>query len=208
MKTKIIALLILAVSSICQLKAQDTIMLMKGKRIFATNHEVKISPKGDTILYYQLINGKQKHKKIDKIFSVYNNTNKEYFYTPDTAIGIATINDMEQFLNGMADHQKGFSWGAYAGGIASMWAAMAIPSIGFGSGDNRFNIWLGPVVPYAYLLIVSNTTRSVEKIKAQNPDINPNEFYLYGVQSAISKRRLRDGVLGIITGGLSFGFVL
>ena len=61
---------------------------------------------------------------------------------------------------------------------------------------------VGLVVPFGYIFVAGNTTKSVEKLKAKYPNMPDDEYYTLGVQTAISQRRMRDGALGVLTGGV------
>ncbi len=202
MELKILALMAVLFSGPNLLNAQDTIMLMKGKRLIVANAKVAITEKGDTLLNYQLEDGKQKSKHIDKVFSVNGKSGETVFYSSETHDDELTVEQMRQYLNGRADFNKGFAWGFYAGGIASVAAAAAIPPININMGDNDASLSLGIVIPFTYVLLVGNTTKSAEKLKELNPNLSDNEYYLLGAQSAISQRRMRDGALGVLTGGI------
>ncbi|MBR5957963.1 MAG: hypothetical protein IKZ99_06335, partial [Salinivirgaceae bacterium] len=82
MKYQIISLLAFVLLFTAKANAQDTIMLMSGKRLIVSNAEVKTTPKGDTIVAYQLKN-KQKKKSASKIFSVSNSRGEQLFYTQE-----------------------------------------------------------------------------------------------------------------------------
>lgn len=201
MKLKIFTLLVMLSSVSALSSAQDTIMLMNGKRLFATKSEVVINSKGDTLLNYQLEDGKQKSKHIGKVFSVNGKSGETVFYTPETHDDELTVEQMRQYLNGRADFKKGFAWGFYASGIASVAAAAAIPPININIGNDG-NFPIGIMIPFAYVFVAGNTTKSAEKLKKLNPNLSDNEYYLLGAQSAISQRRMRDGALGVLTGGI------
>lgn len=202
MELKILALLAAFFSAPHLTNAQDTIMLMKGKRIIAASTNVEMNEKGDTVLHYQLANGKQKSKKLYKVFSVSNGANEQIFYSPESYDDDMTVDQMKLYLKGRADYNKGFCWGFYAGGVASCASAAFIPPITLDMGDNDASISLGIVIPFAYILLIGNTTKAAEKLKALNPNLTDDEYYLLGAQSAISQRRMRDGALGVLTGGI------
>lgn len=202
MELKILALMAVLFSGPNLLNAQDTIMLMKGKRLIVANTEVAITEKGDTLLNYQLENGKQKSKHIDKVFAVYNKSGETVFYTPETHDDDLTTEQMRNFLRGKADFSKGFCWGFFAGGIAACAAGVIIPPVNISMGSNDASLPLGVIIPFAYIPIVGNTTKSAEKLKKLNPNLSDDEYYLLGAQAGISQRRLRDGALGVLTGGI------
>ena len=97
--------------------------------------------------------------------------------------------------------------GAFIGGLASGIAGGLIPALGVQSAT----IPLGSLVPVSYVIITSNTTRTVDQIQADNPEINTNEHYLMGVQQGIKEKRMKKSVLGAGIGfaiGLSTFFLL
>lgn len=199
MKYQIISILIIAIASVSTVKAQDTIMLMSGKRLIVSNAEVKTTPKGDTIVAYQLKN-KQKKKSVSKIFSVKNGLSEQLFYSQEYEEDL-TVSQMRNYLNGLADFNQGFSWVAFAGGIASVAGAAAVPTIEI-KGNVSGSIPVGVVVPFAYLGIISNTGKSVAKLKKLKPDMSEDEYYITGAQAAIGRQRFRSGLFGVAAGGV------
>jgi|GEM_PF-2533519 len=199
MKYLSISLLAIVMLFVDSANAQDTIMLMRGKRLIVENAKLGVTPKNDTILTYQY-NGKQKHKSVSKIFSVSGKNGERFFYSPEFE-GDMTVAQMKSFLNGHADYLHGFCWWAFFGGVASANFGAVVPPIEF---DDKISgtIPVGIVVPFAYLGVVSKTSRSARKIKAKNPQVPDDEYYIMGAQYAISQERMRSGAFGIIAGGV------
>ena len=202
MTQKLFTLIIILFATIGFAGAQDTIMLMKGKRIAVSNSRIEVTAKGDTVVKYQLANGKTKSKRTDRIFSLSQGGREQIFYVPDTSINDLTVNQMRRFLQGKADFSGGFSWGFFAGGVAATAVGAVIPTLNFKIGSNNADIPIGMVVPFGYVFVIGNTTKSVEKLKAKYPDMPDDEYYVYGAQMAVSQRRMRDGALGVLTGGV------
>ena len=202
MKRKILISILLSVLAFCNINAQDTILLMKGKRLFVSDSKVEVNAKGDTVVSFHTDKGKTKSKRIDKIFSVSSTSGEQVFYVPDTAAEEPSVESMRRFLQGKADFSGGFSWGFYAGGVAAMAAGAVIPTLKFKVGSNNADIPIGMVVPFGYIFVVGNTTKSVEKLKAKYPNMSDDEYYIFGAQAAISQKRMRDGALGVLTGGV------
>ena len=202
MKLKKHILLIICILSFSISNAQDTIMLMRGKRIAVSNSKIGVTAKGDTVVSYQLPNGKQKSKRADKVFSVSQGGREHILYVSDTAAGDLTVDQMRRFLQGKADYSGGFSWGFFAGGVAATAVGAAIPPVRFSMNSNNASVPVGVVVPFGYIFVAGNTTKSVEKLKAKYPDMADDEYYTLGIQAAISQRRMRDGALGVLTGGV------
>lgn len=202
MKLKKHILLIICILSFSISNAQDTIMLMRGKRIAVSNSKIGVTAKGDTVVSYQLPNGKQKSKRADKVFSVSQGGREHILYVSDTAAGDLTVDQMRRFLQGKADYSGGFSWGFFAGGVAATAVGAAIPPVRFSMNSNNASVPVGVVVPFGYIFVAGNTTKSVEKLKAKYPDMPDDEYYTLGIQAAISQRRMRDGALGVLTGGV------
>lgn len=198
MKYQIISLLALFLFLSNTILAQDTIMLMRGKRLCVSDAAVGVNAKGDTILTYQY-KGKQRHKSVSKIFSVSNASGERVFYTQEFEDDL-TISQMRSFLQGQADFRKGFCWWAFAGGVASVGAAAAIPPIEF---DDKISgsIPVGIIVPFGYLGVLMKTSKSEEKLISKL-DFPGDEYYLMGAQYAISQQRFRSGLLGVLTGGV------
>ncbi len=202
MTQKLFTLIISLFATIGIVGAQDTIMLMRGKRIAVSNSKIEVTAKGDTVVSYQLPNGKQKSKRADKVFSVSQGGREHILYVSDTAAGDLTVDQMRRFLQGKADYSGGFSWGFFAGGVAATAVGAAIPPVRFNMNSNNASVPVGVVVPFGYIFVAGNTTKSVEKLKAKYPDMPDDEYYTLGVQTAISQRRMRDGALGVLTGGV------
>ena len=202
MKSKKYILLIVCLLAFGFANAQDTLLLMKGKRIIVNNSKMDVSKSGDTIVTYQTLSGKTKSKRIDKVFSLSSTSGEQVFYVPDTAAEEPSVENMRRFLQGKADFSGGFSWGFYAGGVAAMAAGAVIPTLKFKVGSNNADIPIGMVVPFGYIFVVGNTTKSVEKLKAKYPNMSDDEYYIFGAQAAISQKRMRDGALGVLTGGV------
>ena len=202
MKRKILISILLSVLAFCNINAQDTILLMKGKRLFVSDSKVEVNAKGDTVVSFHTDKGKTKSKRIDKVFSLSSTSGEQVFYVPDTAAEEPSVENMRRFLQGKADFSGGFSWGFYAGGVAAMAAGEVIPTLKFKVGSNNADIPIGMVVPFGYIFVVGNTTKSVEKLKAKYPNMSDDEYYIFGAQAAISQKRMRDGALGVLTGGV------
>lgn len=199
MKYQIISLMTIFLLAAGNATAQDTIMFMSGKRLSVSNAEVTTSKKGDTVIVYQFKN-KQKRASVSKIFSVTTVRGEQLFYTQEYEEDM-TVSQMRNFLNGLADFRQGFSWGAFAGGVASVAGAAAVPSIEI-KGNVSGSIPVGVVVPFAYLGIISNTGKTLANLKRQKPDMSEDEYYILGAQAAIGRKRFRSGALGVLAGGV------
>ena len=199
MTKKLFILSVTLLAAIGFARAQDTILLMKGKRIVVSNSRIEVTAKGDTVVTYQNAKGKTKSKSVDRIFSVSNASGEQVFYVPDTLPGELTVEQMRFFLNGCADYQKGFCWWAFLGGVGAGSVGALIPPAEF-SGKISASIHYGILVPSVYLGVVSNTSQSAKKIKKKNPQILDNEYYIAGVQYALAKERFRSGAYGVIAG--------
>lgn len=205
---QLITICLLAAASISTASAQDTIMLMRGKRLLVSDSKVEITAKGDTVVSYQLPNGKHKSKKIDKVFSISGKNGEQVFYVPDTVNDVPmTVEQMRYFLNGHADFSRpGFCWWAFLLGIEAFTDGALIPPIEVGDRSSG-SIHVGILVPCLYLTVVSKTTRSAEKIKAKNPDIPDNEYYIQGAQYAIAQEHFRSGLYGVLAGWIQWMFL-
>ncbi len=204
---QLITVCLIAAASIATATAQDTIMLMRGKRLLVSDSKVEITAKGDTVVSYQLPNGKRKSKNAYKVFSISNKNGEQVFYSPESLEDELTVDQMRRFLQGKADFSGGFSWGFYAGGVAATTAGAFVPAIRFDVGSNGATVPVGLIVPFGYVFVIGNTTKSAEKLKAQNPGMADNEYYLLGAQAAISQKRMVSGALGVLTGGVIWGVV-
>ncbi len=204
---QLITICLLAAASIATASAQDTIMLMRGKRLLVSDSKVEITAKGDTVVSYQLPNGKHKSKNAYKVFSISNKDGEQVLYTPETLEDELTVEQMRRFLQGKADFSHGFCWGFFAGGVAATTAGVCVPSIRFGVGSSSAIVPVGLIVPFGYVYVIGNTTKSAEKLKAKNPGMADDEYYLLGAQAAISQQRMISGALGVLTGGVIWGVV-
>lgn len=202
MRRKILTSILLSLLTFCCASAQDTIMLMRGKRLLVSDSKVEITAKGDTVISYQLPNGKRKSKSIYKVFSLSDKNGEQVFYSPVALDVELTVEQMRRFLQGKADYPSKFSWGFFAGGVAATTAGVFIPTLNFEIGSNNANIPVGMLVPFGYVFAIGNTTKSAEKLKAKNPEMPNDEYYILGAQAAASQQRMRDGALGVLTGGI------
>lgn len=200
---QLITICLLAAASISTASAQDTIMLMRGKRLLVNDSKIEITAKGDTVVSYQLPNGKHKRKSIDKVFSVNNKDGEQIFFTlEEMEDELLTVEQMRRFLQGKADFKGKFSWGFYAGGIAATAVGAAISPVGFNVGSSHANVPIGALVPFGYVFIVGNTSKSYKKIMTKYQGLPNDDYYILGVQAAISQYRMRDAALGVLTGGI------
>ena len=204
---QLITICLLAAASISTASAQDTIMLMRGKRLLVSDSKVEITAKGDTVVSYQLPNGKHKSKNAYKVFSISNKSGEQVLYTPESLEDELTVEQMRRFLQGKADFSHGFSWGFFAGGVAATTAGAFVPSIRFNVGSSNAAVPIGLIVPFGYVYVVGNTTKAAEKLKAQNPNMPDDEYYMLGAQAAVSQQRVISGALGILSGGVIWGVV-
>ena len=205
---QLITICLLAAASISTASAQDTIMLMRGKRLLVSDSKVEITAKGDTVVSYQLPNGKHKSKNAYKVFSISNKSGEQVLYTPESLEDELTVEQMRRFLQGKADFSHGFSWGFFAGGVAATTAGAFVPSIRFNVGSSNAAVPIGLIVPFGYVYVVGNTTKAAEKLKAQNPNMPDDEYYMLGAQAAVSQQRVISGALGILSGGVIWGVVV
>ena len=205
---QLITICLLAAASISTASAQDTIMLMRGKRLLVSDSKVEITAKGDTVVSYQLPNGKHKSKNAYKVFSISNKSGEQVLYTPESREDELTVEQMRRFLQGKADFSHGFSWGFFAGGVAATTAGAFVPSIRFNVGSSNAAVPIGLIVPFGYVYVVGNTTKAAEKLKAQNPNMPDDEYYMLGAQAAVSQQRVISGALGILSGGVIWGVVV
>ncbi len=198
MKYQIISLLAFLALLSNNIFAQDTLMLMRGKRLLISDAAIGVNAKGDTILTYQY-KGRQRHKSASKVFSVNKASGERVFYVQEFDDDL-TISQMRSFLRGQADFRKGFCWWAFAGGVASVGAAAAIPPIEF---DDKISgsIPVGIIVPFGYLGVLMKTSKSAKKLKSKF-NFPADEYYIVGAQYAISQQRFRSGLLGVLTGGV------
>ncbi|MBO7476520.1 MAG: hypothetical protein J6U04_01130 [Salinivirgaceae bacterium] len=207
MTQKLFTLFVLMFAAIGVANAQDTIMLMKGKRIVASNSKVEVTAKGDTVVTYQDAKGKAKSKRVDRIFSISNASGEQVFYVPDTLPDELTVEQMRFFLNGCADYRRGFCWWAFLGGVWAGEIGAMIPPIEFNDKISG-SIHYGILVPSIYLGVVANTTRSAEKIKKKNPQIPDNEYYIAGAQYALAHERFRSGAYGVLAGWIPLAIMI
>ena len=181
-------------------RAQDTIMLMKGKRIVVSNSRIEVTSKGDMVVTYQNAKGKTKSKSVDRIFSVSNASGEQVFYTQVDSFADLTVNQMRRFLQGKADFKQEFSFGYFAGGFAA--ATVGALTVNFKIGGNSASIPIGVLIPSGYLWVLDNKPKAIEHIKDDYPNLPDDEYYMLGVQAAICRKRMYDGALGVLTGGI------
>jgi hypothetical protein len=180
----------------------DTIMLMKGKRIIANKAKILIKPKGDTVITYYDLEGEMWQVKINKVFALTTSGKETVFYKPETDDPEElSVEQMRWFLRGKADFRDWrFSPGIFAGGFLSGAAGALIPPVGTDGFSNSASIRIGFAIPIGYLIFAGNSTLSIEQLKVQYPELTDNQFYLMGVQEAIRQHRMRDSFFGVAIG--------
>jgi hypothetical protein len=188
---------------LCSFAQNDTIMLMKGKRVICKNARVLVLPGNDTVVQFETPFGKKSQVEVEKVFSTITPSDGEtIFYKPDPGQPKDfTVEQMKWFLNGKADYRRWkFSTSFFIGGIAAGTAGVCIPPITSESIGNSVSVPVGVLVPASYLIFAGNSTISAEQLKQMFPLLPDNEYYLMGVQESIRRHRMRDSFLGIIAG--------
>lgn len=190
------------------LQAQtDTLLLMKGKRLLVNNSQIQVNAKGDTVVSFVNLKGRNKTKRSDKVFSVVNQSGKHIFFSdPDSVYGV-TAAQFERYLTGKADYYDfKMRWGCFALGAATMAGGLLVPPINIDMGNTYASIYLGMLIPFADFVLVANSSVSKEKIIEQY-NVPNDPYYISGVQAAISRHRIISNALGMGVGIVPFAIL-
>jgi len=185
---------------------ESTLWLRNGKKIAINSYSL------DTANYYEGkisfidINGKDKSKFKQDIFSVVDKTGTEtVLYTPNFEMGeILTPEQMKQYVIGLGEARVAkISPLILIGGVASGLAGAFVPSLEVELGGSTMPIPLGILVPATYIGVMGATHPNADKLQQNYPVTATNEHYLMGYQEGVKKKRLRNSIIGAGVGFLT-----
>ena len=198
---------ILLIANLNSMAQQSDLWLRNGKKIAITSYSLDSLDYYDGKISYTTLQGKNKSKYLEDIFSIVNNDGVEkILYKKNDDFGeILTPSEMKQYVIALQDVRNTkisplIAIGGFAAGLAT--AFIPQPEINF--GDNSIPIPLGIFIPITYIGIMGATPPNDEKIINRIPEKANNENYLLGYQNGMKKKRIRNSIigasLGIITG--------
>lgn len=190
--------LIALVAGFSESKAQNTLLLVNGKKIEVGEFKVSDS----LFLAYKNKKGKIKSVYLHDIFSVQEQNGKEtIFYIPDhTDTESFTINQMRDFVNGAYDARTNYKtpWITTGGFVVGGGSAVAVSAIGL-------NSLLVPIFPALYSGGVGIV--KVKKDKLNIPDnFKNNDYYLEGYTRVANHKRINNAIIGSGV-GMALGIV-
>lgn len=192
--------------------AQHELMFLNGKKIIVGEYQISRDFNGDSIISYHYKN-RFKEKYIDEVFSVIDKNNTEFIlYKKDDSKGFELeVNEMKSFVWGSYEAREnyknplpfigGFAFGAVSSAFAPFNNSILIAD---------FNVTLIPVLPILQTTgtsVVSNFTPSDNKIDIKYPEYIEDQYFKDGYRSAAKSKRVRNSLIGGITGvlaGLAF----
>ena len=169
-------------------KAQNTMLLVNGKKIEIGEFKVDDS----LFLAYRSKKGKIKSVDLRDIFSVREKKgNETIFYAPDnTDTESFTINQMRDFVNGAYDARTNYKtpWVTTGGFIVGGGSAVAVTAVGL-------NSLLVPIFPALYSGGVGII--KVKKDKLNVPDnLKKNDYYMEGYTRVANHKRINNAIIG------------
>jgi len=174
--------------SFSESKAQNTMLLVNGKKIEIGEFKVSDS----LFLAYKNKKGKIKSTNLIDVFSVKEQNGKEtIFYVPDNIDAESfTINQMRDFVNGAYDARTNYKtpWITTGGFVVGGGSAVAVSAVGL-------NSLLVPVFPALYSGGVGMV--KVKKEKLNIPDnLKTNDYYMEGYTRVANHKRINNAIIG------------
>jgi len=181
MKLKSILLTLLVFCFVSSM-AQQSILLVSGKRIYV--QDTKIDNSG--LVLYKTFKGKIKAYEVDEVFSMIRKDSVEViFYKPECEDVCFKVNQMRDYLHGLADGREVKMWGPMTGNFVLSAAAGASPA------SPTFSV----IVPVLFSGGVGLVNPKIE-----NLDIplkyQENDHYIEGYRSSVKKKRIITSIIG------------
>ncbi len=175
------SILLLFLISFCfSVMAQQSILLVTGKRVYVS--ETKID---NDLILYKTKKGKIRAFAIEEVFSLTRKDNVEViFYKPDCEDVCFKINQMRDYLHGLADGREAKMWLPAAGGF--------ITGVAAGRYTNPVFSVLAPALFSGGVALV---TPKPENLDIPQKYIN-NEHYITGFQESTKKKRIITSLIG------------
>ena len=181
------ALMVITVS-FTESKAQNTLLLVTGKKIEIGEFKVSDS----LYLAYQNKKGKIRSANLQDVFSVKAVNGKEtIFYVPDSADteSFTTI-QMRDFVSGASDARTNYKtpWIITGGFVVGGGSAVAVSAIGL-------NSLLVPIFPALYSGGVGIVKVKKEKLNIQD-NLKSNNYYMEGYARVANHKRVNNAIIG------------
>lgn len=203
-KSVIVVVLLCLITSLNQLVAQDTLLLMNGHLV-----SCKIVADTGTVFQFEMMkrNGKIKSREVHKseVFSVKKSGQAEQvLYAQDAMLGDdLTIEEMKFYIAGETDARNNYN--ALPVFIVGLAACGAIAYIG---GDGYITAFAPPVI---YILVQLIGRVKVQEGSMSNPNYEQNDMYAYGYGPVARSRKFIRATEGGFAGsalGVTLYFLL
>ncbi len=180
--------LIILTLSLLESKAQNTLLLINGKKV-----EIGEFKRSDSLfLAYKNKKGKIKSVNLFDIFSVQEKNGKEtIFYIVDTTDNEAfTVNQMRDFVNGAFDARTNYKtpWITSGGFVVGGGSAVAVSAVGL-------NSLLVPIFPALYSAGVGMVKVKKEKLNISD-HLKTNDYYMEGYIRVANHKRINNAIIG------------
>ncbi len=185
---------------------ESELWLRNGKKLTINSYVLDNSDYYDGKITYKTINGKEKSKYLEDVFSVVEKNGKEtVFYTQNVEFGeILTPEQMKQYVIGIGDARSTLISPLIGiGGVFSGLLGAFIPQPQIKMGDNTLPLPVGVFVPATYITVMGATAPNADKLQQKFPEKADNEHYLMGYQEGIKKKRIKNSLIGS-----AFGFIV
>ncbi len=174
--------------SFTQSKAQNTLLLVTGKKIEIGEFKVSDS----LFLAYKNKKGKIRSTNLQDVFSVKAvNGQETIFYVPDSSDAESfTIIQMRDFVSGASDARTNYKtpWITTGGFVVGGGSAIAVSAVGL-------NSLLVPIFPALYSGGVGII--KVKKDKLNIPDnLKNNDYYVEGYFRVANHKRINNAIIG------------
>ena len=188
----------------------DTVFLMKGKKLAIQSYEINDIVGTDTLLRFTLNTGKSKKIFQDEVFSILKGDGTEQIlYQPDPMNGeILKTAQMNSYVNGMYDARKiRISPVVTVGGVAAGLLGAFTPSPQVELNSGATDIPVGILVPLAYSVVMGATDGSESNLQRAFPDKFNDDYYIMGCNETLRKKRFRNSLIGSVV-GFTMGAIL
>ena len=183
---------------IIESKAQNTLVLVNGKKIEISEFKQRDS----LFLSYKNKKGKIKLANLLDVFSVQKEDGKEiiYYVADSTNNESFTVNQMRNFVNGSYDARTNYKtpWITSAGFVVGGSSAIAVSSVGL-------NSVLAPVFPALYSGAIGIIKVKKEKLNIPE-NLRKNEYYTEGYYRTANHKRINNAIFSSGV-GMAIGIV-
>lgn len=177
--------------------AQNSLLLMNGKKLTIGNFEI-VKEDEEKIIQYYNEKGKFKQFEIVDVFSLTDNIGGETIFNTNDSINGIVMNEIQlrKFIQGESDaiinYQDNFSFiSSYAVGFISIF----YPPFS--------KIFFFPVYPSTYVSILGLSSPEYEQIVTNTSAEINDIYYILGYKEAAKLKRIKNGLLGAGAGILT-----